>query len=85
MGPRLGFTLVFEITACQCDSDGSTTMQCDSEGICKCAIGFIGEKCGECNIGYSGDKCDTCRAGYYGYPDCKGIFEASYDLFTYTK
>ncbi|XP_053267613.1 laminin subunit gamma-3 [Pleuronectes platessa] len=38
---------------CNCDVDGSVSLQCDVEGRCACRVGVTGE------------KCDTCRAGFH--------------------
>ncbi|XP_034753093.1 laminin subunit gamma-3 isoform X2 [Etheostoma cragini] len=38
---------------CNCNIDGSVSLQCDVEGRCACRVGVTGE------------KCDTCRAGFH--------------------
>ncbi|XP_031173603.1 laminin subunit gamma-3 [Sander lucioperca] len=38
---------------CNCNINGSVSLQCDVEGRCACRVGVTGE------------KCDTCRAGFH--------------------
>uniref|UniRef100_A0A8D3AEZ2 Laminin, gamma 3 n=1 Tax=Scophthalmus maximus TaxID=52904 RepID=A0A8D3AEZ2_SCOMX len=38
---------------CNCNINGSVSLQCDAEGRCACRVGVTGE------------KCDTCRAGFH--------------------
>ncbi|XP_034565301.1 laminin subunit gamma-3 isoform X1 [Notolabrus celidotus] len=38
---------------CNCNVDGSVSLQCDVEGRCACRVGVTGE------------KCDTCQAGFH--------------------
>ena len=33
------------ILECKCNPDGSTTLECDSNGDCSCKNGFVGQKC----------------------------------------
>ncbi|CAH0546889.1 unnamed protein product [Brassicogethes aeneus] len=55
--------------ACECDSVGSRSLQCNSEGKCQCKPGVTGEKCDRCasnhyDFGASGCKsCDCEPAG----------------------
>ena len=64
---QIQFSAFFEIV-CGCDSNGSTTLQCNANGKCNC------------QVGYSGDKCNQCAADYFGYPTCKGIINLSFNL-----
>ena len=64
---KFNFLRFFEIV-CGCDSNGSTTLQCNANGKCNC------------QVGYSGDKCNQCAADYFGYPTCKGIINLSFNL-----
>ncbi|XP_032425902.1 laminin subunit gamma-3 [Xiphophorus hellerii] len=38
---------------CNCNINGSLSLQCDREGRCRCRVGVTGE------------KCDTCQAGFH--------------------
>ena len=58
---------------CNCNVEGSESLQCDKNGQCKCKTGFIGLTCSECNVGFEGDQCDKCAPEFHGYPDCKGM------------
>lgn len=40
---------------CNCNSVGSYSLSCNSQGKCSCKIGV------------TGDKCDNCKPGYYGF------------------
>ena len=51
---------------CECNPAGSTTEECNSDGICCCKIAFDGDKCERCKVGFGGDNCDSCRDGFYG-------------------
>ena len=35
-------------TQCDCDPTGSTSLQCDTSGICECESNYTGDKCSEC-------------------------------------
>ena len=48
----------FKLIACGCNSMGSTSPNCDVDGICDCKTEVIG------------DKCTTCKPGYTGFPSC---------------
>ena len=52
---------MFKITDCECNMDGSSDSNCNTDGLCKCKE----------NI--QGDKCNACQRGFYGFPECKGI------------
>lgn len=50
-------------SACNCNPEGSETLQCDHEtGHCKCREGIGGVKCDECARGFTGRApyCQTC-------------------------
>ena len=52
---------------CDCDPNGSKSLQCDDNGNCQCKEGL--------NISTDpedGGKCDSCIQDYYGFPNCKG-------------
>lgn len=73
--------------ACNCDPIGSSSLQCNSEGKCRCKPGVTGDKCNECALNYydltnTGCKeCGCSEAGSYqnrlncnrhtGVCDCK--------------
>ena len=62
----------FSIAECECNSDGSTSLDCDEDyGTCSCKEGFDGLKCHKCMPNVIGDKCDTCQTGFFGYPSCQ--------------
>nr|XP_040053897.1 laminin subunit gamma-3 isoform X2 [Gasterosteus aculeatus aculeatus] len=46
---------------CNCNVNGSVSLQCDGEGRCACSAGVTGE------------KCDACRAGFHslGHGGCR--------------
>ena len=55
--------------ACECDSNGSDSISCDSSGKCTC------------KDGYTTDKCDAsvCTPGYYSDgSQCLGEFYVSW-------
>ena len=55
---------------CQCNPDGSTTLDCDNNGDCSCRVEYAGMKCDECKPNYIGDKCDACQPNFFDYPSC---------------
>ena len=36
--------------SCQCNSQGSVSLQCTSDGRCNCKTGYNGKKCRECDL-----------------------------------
>ena len=58
---------------CNCNPDGSITLECNAKGICTCKVGFTGSKCDECKPNIIGDTCKKCRPNYFNYPLCQGI------------
>ena len=50
-----------ECQPCNCDANGSASLQCDNHGKCTCKRSSI-----------TGDKCDESVPGYYNFPDTKG-------------
>ena len=65
--------LIISVSECNCNPDGSITLECDSNGDCTCKGGFTGSKCDECKPNVIGDTCDECRPNYYNYPLCQGM------------
>ena len=66
------YILHISISECVCNSNGSTSLDCDEDyGNCSCKEGFGGIKCHECMPNVIGDKCDTCQPGFWGYPSCQ--------------
>ena len=65
--------ILSSISVCQCNSHGSTTLQCNDNGDCTCKQEFTGTKCNECKPNFTGIKCQSCKAGFYDYPSCKGL------------
>ena len=43
---------------CNCNVDGSTSLQCKEDGSC------------DCNKYIDGDKCDQCMEQHYNFPTC---------------
>ena len=39
------FNQSYPILECQCNPDGSTTLECNDNGDCSCKDGYIGQKC----------------------------------------
>ena len=68
---------------CDCDPNGSKSLQCDNDGNCQCKEGL--------NISTDpkdGGKCDSCVQDYYGFPNCKGkylreIIRKKYEMMTF--
>ena len=51
---------IFHFIACQCEMDGSVSMECDAiTGECTCK-----------NPKITGVNCEKCDDERYGYPDC---------------
>ena len=55
--------------ACGCNSMGSTSIECDADGICDCKTDVIG------------DKCTSCKPGYSEFPSCSQPFYKSKERF----
>ena len=51
---------IFNISACNCHNEGSTSSECNKNGTCSCKSNVIGR------------TCTNCKLGYYNFPDCKG-------------
>ena len=51
--------LFFQISACNCNSQGSIDVLCNDKGVCNCKANVVGSKCTE------------CAAGYFNYPTCQ--------------
>uniref|UniRef100_A0A8C5QNT2 Laminin subunit gamma 1 n=1 Tax=Leptobrachium leishanense TaxID=445787 RepID=A0A8C5QNT2_9ANUR len=53
---------------CDCDPEGSVTLQCKEDGRCGCKDGFVGIRCDQCEENYfynrSGPGCQECPACY---------------------
>ena len=58
---------------CDCNAEGSESLQCDNHGQCTCKP----------NI--TGDKCDQSVPGYYNFPDPKGKFRFLLIYISYQK
>ena len=54
------FICICIIQACECDVNGSKSIDCDEDGKCSCNDNIIG------------DKCNECADGYAKFPDCTG-------------
>ena len=64
--------IIFAISECVCNSDGSTSLDCDEDyGSCSCKEGFAGIKCHKCMPHVFGDKCDTCIPSFFDFPSCQ--------------
>ncbi|XP_035665261.1 laminin subunit alpha-2-like [Branchiostoma floridae] len=48
--------------ACNCDSTGSLSTQCDEDGQCRCKPGVGGQQCDRCEVGFYGFSEDGCKA-----------------------
>ena len=46
---------------CNCNVDGSTSLQCKDDGSC------------DCNKYIDGDKCDQCMEQHYNFPTCSSM------------
>ena len=51
-----------ECKPCECNAEGSESLQCDDHGKCPCKP----------NI--AGDKCDKSVPGYFEFPNPKGVY-----------
>ena len=52
--------LIFQISACDCNTEGSNGSSCNAGGICSCKAQIVGS------------KCDSCAVGYFNFPTCQG-------------
>ena len=50
----------FKFSACGCNAQGSSSIECDSNGFCTCKSNIVGT------------KCTDCASGYYGFHNCTG-------------
>ncbi|KAM4720367.1 laminin subunit gamma-3 [Anableps anableps] len=46
---------------CNCNINGSLSLQCDGEGRCQCRVGVTGEKCDTCQPGFHSLSPGGCR------------------------
>ena len=67
--------ILFSVSECNCNSNGSTTLQCDADGDCACIGGFDGKTCDICKERLTGSKCNECEPNHFGYPSCQGLSE----------
>ena len=51
----------FQFSACNCNSQGSTDVLCNDNGVCNCKTNVVGSKCIECADGYN--NFPTCTGG----------------------
>ncbi|KAK2550366.1 Laminin-like protein epi-1 [Acropora cervicornis] len=64
-------------TPCLCNTNGSSSLQCNDSGICHCKNNTLGEKCDLCEWGFFGlpnAECQACRCnatGAYNYTRCE--------------
>ena len=63
----------FDQIACNCDSNGSSSQQCDSHGNCICNKGYSTYEFPFRFANTPTQKCDKCASGYFGFPVCIGI------------
>lgn len=58
------------ILACNCNRDGSKSLECDEDGRCVCKDGVLGY------------KCDQCQENFYDLVNgCKGNVEDTTDYY----
>ena len=62
-----------QLSECNCNQDGSSSLQCDDNGVCNCKDGFTGSKCDNCVPNVIGNMCDSCQENYFNYPQCQGL------------
>ena len=73
------------VSECNCNPDGSTTLQCDGNGDCTCKDGYSGSKCVKCEapLSYIGDKeCDditnNAECNFDGGDCCMDVVSTEY-------
>ena len=62
----------FDQIACNCDSNGSSSQQCDSKGDCICKKGYSSMQGFPMRGQIPKEKCDKCAGNYFGFPVCRG-------------
>ena len=50
--------ILYSVKACECNADGSTSLQCKDDGNC------------ECNKYITGAKCNQCVEEHFNFPTC---------------
>ena len=56
------YSVLFLNLDCNCNTDGSTSLQCKDDGTC------------DCKTNIDGQKCDQCMESYYNFPACSSNF-----------
>ena len=57
------------ILECECNEEGSKTLQCSEDGKCNCKLGF------------DGDKCEICAKGFYNsFSKCKSKYLITFPI-----
>ena len=46
--------------SCQCNSLGSVSLKCSSNGKCDCKVGYNGQKCSDCAEGFAKNTTGSC-------------------------
>ena len=55
--------IFLDTDTCNCNTGGSSSLSCNSIGVCTCKDNVNGEKCNE------------CTTGFVGFPDCINEYE----------
>ena len=50
--------MLSQISACNCNGEGSNGITCNGNGICSCKANIINA------------KCDACAPGFFDFPTC---------------